>query len=308
MIRLIGWIACTLVVACGVASRSVQAQHGQATPRPWPAEVQSLQMRSAIDTGQNGLGKRLYGGQVADAKDWPASLFGHYVLNGKSFVCSATLVGPRAVLTAAHCMDADGKIAFSRQGTDYVADCTRPVPGSPAVRSADWALCLVRKAPVTGTKFERLSLDPGLLRPGRSVMLTGYGCKAMNLDGTDDESSIDHAFRFGTTRVDLGVGQVFGDAYWVQTASGLRVTPSGPQFTGTFVCRGDSGGAVYATSPSGRRYIVAVVSNEDTDIPRRGISYLSALSVDPARQYISDWKTHNAVKVCDEQTQWDDCR
>src|SRR5689334_22175644 len=97
---------------------------------------------------------------------------------GKSY-CSATLVGPRALVTAGHCLDSDGtplRIMFGVRSEQYVGVCARPDTFK-QIDSAtfvdDVALCTLDRD-VLGVPFDVVDFDQ---RPEETpVSLTGFGC------------------------------------------------------------------------------------------------------------------------------------
>lgn len=183
---------------------------------------------------------------VADSKDWPASFRATFDTARGESSCTAVLIGPQAMLTAAHCVPADGKISYGRLGTQpQSADCS--INGdwtSGADDSADFALCRLRtpfKEP-PNFKYESVNwtkIDP---KPGDPVpvVLTGYGC-------TDDSAikqKIDGKYRVGLTALvessDSPAMSMGEDFYSPNQRYNLFTEDKGPN-----LCPGDSGGPAF---------------------------------------------------------------
>ena len=104
----------------------------------------------------------LIGGKPAKGGEFPASV---YTSIGNSR-CSATLVGDRALIIAAHCANDGARAAFSVGANHYSAVCTRANEYR-SNNTADWALCFVDR-PVTGILFEQVNTDPKILSMGNT--------------------------------------------------------------------------------------------------------------------------------------------
>ena len=90
-------------------------------------------------TRPDGVQPTLRGARLANPKDWPASFYS--VHSGGT--CTSTLVGPRTLLTAAHCVPNGSTATLQLPGKVYKGICTESdlyAPGSADSQSADWAL------------------------------------------------------------------------------------------------------------------------------------------------------------------------
>lgn len=220
----------------------------------------------------------LIGGEPADTKNWPASVYARAGAGS----CSATVVGERAVKIAAHCVSNGGRISFSAGANQYSATC-RHHAGYASNPTADWAMCLTDK-PVTGVPFERIGLDLAL-KVGEEVLLTGYGCVRPGGGGGND----------GIFRIGKAVVQSLprGTNYDTVTRGGGAL------------CFGDSGGAAYKLFADGSRKIFGTNSRGDI----RTTSYLSSVFVPTFSDFVRDWAAKNAnVKVCGVHTDAIGCR
>src|SRR5262245_56619831 len=97
--------AATSATTTSGATRIVAAQH-----RPQGDIV----FEAALDLGQTpgDASPQLRHGIEATTADWPDSLYVTFPTPDGTAACTATLVGPRAMLTAAHCVPQKGNVSF----------------------------------------------------------------------------------------------------------------------------------------------------------------------------------------------------
>jgi hypothetical protein len=223
------------------------------------------------------------GRRVQDTKKWPATFkFGKGV---KEF-CTATAIGPRVILTAAHCLPngASGHVVINDKRVGIVCDHHHeytPCPlenedpkSCPAGRttSADYALCLA-SADLGITEYETVNTKSGVPAVGGRALLTGFGC--------NEDGGVDKGFGYlfeGDTTVRALPNETGADMfglYYIVTRGGAAL------------CFGDSGGPSYKLQDSQGKSRVMIGVNSRTWAHLDQASFLSATSV---RSFV-DWAT-----------------
>ncbi|TAI67132.1 trypsin-like serine protease [Bradyrhizobium sp. Leo170] len=167
----------------------------------------------------------IVGGAPADPNLWSATL-----IFDAPKRCTATVVGPKAIMTAAHCLDGttNGEVLINNQ---TLALKCQSNPKYPADTTADIAMCGSSGAiTAPNLKYEVLNTNPATVKVGTSVVLLGYGCL---IEG-------------GPVSDTLYVGSA--------TVKGLPVADNRYEVQGgAKLCGGDSGGAGYVmVDPSTR--------------------------------------------------------
>lgn len=211
----------------------------------------------------------LINGRPATAGEFPATVYAS--MSGAR--CTGNVVGPRAMIIAAHCVGNGKTASFAIDGQNYDSTCTHS-PDYAGNETSDWALCEVSKD-VSGIEFESLNIDTNFPKVGDKITLTGFGCVNPGGGGGND----------GILRV--------GESTVKRMPSGSRDNDIVTQ-GGAALCFGDSGGPAYSEI-NGKRYQVSVNSRGDI----RTTSYLSALAVPQFTSFVTNWlSVHKAVKIC----------
>jgi hypothetical protein len=221
----------------------------------------------------------LVGGVVpADPKQW-SGIF--YALIGKDF-CTATLVGDRVLLTAAHCVQGSLKIAIGTGKDKNEGDCTAS-PDFSSDTTADWALCKMQRS-IAGAKAETINADLSAVESQNELLLTGFGCMVASGPGNSGTFSI-------------------GPATVVST-------PNGTNYIATFgavaACYGDSGGPAFVGSDTSKPATRSLVS-----INSRGNSatttLLSSIATHTAICFFQKWALDNHLVINGQAGALGDC-
>lgn len=246
-------------------------------------------------------------------EDWPTLVIAtvRETPEGPEY-CTGTLVGPRTILTAAHCLDAgDGIRAAELLVTiptvslkcevhkDYLAS---PFVEGGVRNSFDYALCYIQ----SGRKFSALSgvrfdvIDGARrLSPAAPVLLTGFGCDRLSLTGIGGLSWTQAIGKLtiGDALVGSPTDTWSDEPNYFTVRSNPARDPS--------VCPGDSGGPLFsgitATAPSASpRRIRGVNSRVCTQV--RGVTSEAC-----ARgRFRADWEVISSIAATGSEsfTSW----
>jgi Trypsin len=204
----------------------------------------------------------LIGGRIPDKGDFQA-----VISNGG---CTASVVGNRVILLAAHCVNTSMNFSVGRDA--FKAECMTPLEYIKDI-SGDFGLCYLDKE-VSGIEFENVNLDPDVPKEGDTILLSGFGC-------TSKGRPSDGQFRVGEVVVtNTKVG--FGYNYFETRKKVL-------------LCPGDSGGPAWSIKDKKRDKIVGVNSRSDSST----VSYLSATGGKAFNRFVLAWKKlYPKARIC----------
>lgn len=210
----------------------------------------------------------LIGGKPVNPSLYPASV---YTQQGNSR-CTGTMIGPQALIVAAHCVAETKEMSFHAGGSLYEATC-ESAPGYPKNKTADWSLCHVHEE-VANVAFEVLNRNEKIVKVGDELLLTGYGCVKEGGGGGNDG-----LYRIGSAKV---TSVPYASIYDYVTAGAVAL------------CFGDSGGPVFKVEGNGSRSIVALNSRGNI----KDTSYLVSVANKEFEAFLLQWSKANSAKVC----------
>jgi hypothetical protein len=287
-----------------VATTLALSACAQSAPSNETATLPAAQSRAAVDppadgpvfdsigelTVPNEVQLELRGGRVADPAQWQASFY----TQSSGGSCTASMIGDRVLLTAAHCVANGAAVTLRRAGVNYRAMCEHAPQygaGGPQAATADYALCAVDRS-VPGVPAERVNTDAGALQVGGEVLLTGFGCTTNQGTGGNDG-----VYRIGEARI-VALPSGANNDITVRGAAGL--------------CFGDSGGPAFLIGPGNRRAQISVNSRVEntsaTGVELGPRSYLSSLTSRQGAAFLADWSRRNALRICGLHPQATTCR
>jgi len=271
-----------------------------------PAPAGDIEFRFVVDLDQTPSPRdpELRGGREAVSAEWPASLYATFAAHGATAACTAALVGPSVLLTAAHCAPAGGTVTFTFDGdaNPYVATCTRH-PAFTQDPSADFALCAVTPAfaAPAGFLFETVDTSEmtGLLN--RTVILSTFGC----VSTIAVSAPFDGKYRIGFTTID-GTSQspahTHDDEFYAPREQNNLFTSTDPAKAN--LCPGDTAGPVFVRTAPGddlrARAIAGVTSRVFRDAAGTGYgaSLISATGGPSFREWAGQWARQAGVAAC----------
>jgi hypothetical protein len=240
--------------------------------------TEGISLRSVLFLNQPGVSTQVISGKIpANTDSWSAS-----VLAKNPLPCSGTLIGPKVLLLAAHCVG-DGKIAKVKiKETELSGPCTWADDYRKGDESADYALCRMTTAAPDGIMFETVSNKPDRIIRNKFLTLTGYGCN-------QPHQVSDEQFRVGVAKIVALPGEVeiALDAGPLKKQRNLLET-----LYPAWLCKGDSGGGCYLNlienDESTRRLVCVNVADNN------GPSYMAAIA-DVALAFMRAWSQGHEI-------------
>ena len=173
-----------------------------------------ISLMGAGDAFGGGGGTRLINGRPVEAGTFQEVV----AIKSDGPPCTAVVIGPKVIITAAHCIQAGGKAQFTVGGTTYEATMTQ----SPIYPGKDHDMALG----VTAQEIKGITpaFVSGKATSGLGISLLGYGCTHPGGGGGSD----------GVLRIGETVVTGFSNYDMVSRKPG-----------GAALCFGDTGGPAY---------------------------------------------------------------
>jgi hypothetical protein len=276
-----------------------------------PADLDFESMRALAASGKMTLAN---GELIDDPTLWTSVVIAK---RSSQRYCTATLIGPNVLLTAAHCVDAkvptnpsktvggtvriDGAPLQLKGCAMAPAYQQSPLPTDDQPRSSeDFALCEIVGNVGDGI-LETLE-DGAEMKVKASILMSGYGCINLRvflgkLQFDDGENKL----RVGDAKIDaVGVSDA--------TASKGRYLRTRTENDEPILCPGDSGGPAFsgvsAENQGGPRRRVVGVNSRVTAIPDGGthvfFSFMASTSTKSFNEFLEQWRALRPAtrKVC----------
>lgn len=265
----------------------------------------TLTLNAVTELPGGDVTEKVIGGTPVNKSEWPATFYTVPGVGQQNRECTAQLVGPQAVLLAAHCLcttpraappcNPRSKIALRRKVDVITGNCTVQAGYQGGCASSDLALCKLATAVTVAGPYETVNLELKRAAPATKALLLGYGCIAPN-DGNDSSNP-------GANPQLFAAETTLGGAPSLNNSD----DPDYIEIIDTVgICPGDSGGAVYAGTggvdmiAAQRRSVVAINScaRHNTPVNGKHQSLLVNTSTKKSAEFIRNWADANRTEVC----------
>ncbi len=273
------WIAAILLV-CLVVILAVRV-------RPKPFLFERVARATALSRMLSSFNEEI----ANRAANYPASLYATFDVG-----CSATIVGPNAVLTAGHCADWSQNITIEFNGDNFDAHCI------PATSPLDIAMCRLDN-PVDGILFDVIEQNQMPAATGQTIVLTGWA---------DPPATNPFQQLLQTLRRSFGFPPPFRTGTGTIKSSSTTLVVEGnadPSGQVMVILPGDSGGAGYAVQGAHRTIIGVNVCGGSLCVTgaTAATSVLTNVTDPTVFAWIKTWADDNGGQVCGYNTTTD-CR
>jgi hypothetical protein len=208
----------------------------------------------------------LINGEVLDTNEWP---FIVNIRTGNSG-CSATVVGPRVLITASHCGTTGATTTAKVGGKDVKGKFER----SPLYPRQDHDVAVVVLEEEIKKEDAKVFVSVGgIASVGAKNYLAGYGCTQAGGGGSD--------------------GKLRGGLVEITGFSGFDVV-SGGKDGSPALCFGDSGGPMLVEKNNQKPKILGINSKGNI----RNTNYNTRLDIKESRDFLSNVASVNSVVIC----------
>lgn len=208
----------------------------------------------------------LINGEVLDRAQWKTVVD---ILTGGAG-CTGTLVGPKVVLTAAHCGSDGETTQFRLHGSDTQLQGTFKKSPLYPQQDHDVAVAILSQAVPRETVGDFVSVSNTPLQEGSQIFLMGYGCTQPGGGGTD--------------------GELRGGLATVSGFSGFDVVSG----DGAALCFGDSGGPGMVDADAESPQIITVNSKGNI----RDTNYTVNLAATESQDFLRTVASESNVVIC----------